>query len=220
MVWSRGANSKLQTPNSELSVADCAISQPVDLHISVGNLRHLPWRLLVAFDAPAHRLINRAVDSIHFLNLAVTGLTRDTRAQMRHVCEVRIRRSRQTVNTMPRRFGVIVGVLENLLHFGTVSFHGAMAERTFLHAGNEHARSAAMVVLVAESAFQPQSSGAFLSGVFLVAVSDRLHGRARLAECDGIAQRGDNNQHDDDGDDKLSPAQGCFPSSLKVSQMN
>lgn len=196
-------------------MTDRAISQSVDLHVGVWNLRHLSWRFLVTFDAPAHRLIDRAVDAIHLLNLAMTGLTRHARPQMRHVREVSVRRSRQSENALPRRFGVFVGVLENLLHFGAVGFHGAMTERAALHAGNEHTRGAALGVIVAEITFQPQPARAFLSGVLFMTVGNRLHRRARFAESAGIAQHHDHSQHDDDGNDKLSPAQGCLLSSLR-----
>ena len=159
-----------------------AISQPVDLHAGVWNLSHLSWRLLMTFDAPAHRLIDRAVDAIHLLNLAMAGLTCNARTQMRHVREVGVSRSRQTENAMPLRFGVFVGVLENLLHFGAVGFYRAMAERAPLHAGNEHARGATLAIFVAEIALDALPSGAFLSGMLPVTVGNGLHRRTRFAE--------------------------------------
>ncbi len=180
------------------------ILKPVDLHFSAWDLRHLPWYLLVAPDAPAHRLIDHARDPVHLFDLAVAGLAGDLSAQMRQVIEIDIGRSGQAVDPLPRRFGALVSVLEHLLHFGAIGFHRAMAKSAFLHTRNEHIRRLAVAILVAEIAFDLA-----LASVNPVAVLNRLHRSVGLAVSGEIKECTTGYEHYEDGDDELDAAQDC-----------
>ena len=170
-------------------MTDGTIREPIDDHICVRHANHLIRRLLVTTEAPAHRRLDEARDAIHLFNRAVTGLTRDLRGQMRDVREISVGGNRQAVDALPRRFGAGLGMLENLLHFGTIGFDPPMAKRALLRARDQHMRSLSVAVLMTESALQ------LLLDVDSMTVGDRLLGRVWCAARPRIEHG--SNQRDD-----------------------
>lgn len=201
-------------------MTNCAIREPVNLYIGAGNLRHLIGCLFVAFQTPAHGLIDHARDAIHLLNWAVTGLTRHARPQMRHVREIDIGRGWHSINALPRRLTAFVSVLEQLLHLRAVGLYPAMADGAGLHARNEHVRSPAPIIIVTELALQRLFELPARPRVNPVTVIDRLHGRARPAEDGGVEGHTQRHEQNDDSDDELSPLQGLPHPLLVINKLD
>jgi hypothetical protein len=155
--------------------------------------------MLVALQAPAHRLIDDASNSVHVLHVPVACLARNARVDVRNVIEENAGRARESVNAFPFGFCLRLRVFQYLLNLRIVAFDFLVTQRTLFGAGDQHVRRSSFTVLVTKLTLD-----LVLSNMNPVTIFNRLHWR-----IDRASRSGENNRchnRDDDYSSQNEPS--------------
>ena len=132
----------------------------------------------MAVDAPAHRLIHNATDSMHLADLAMTSLAFETRSNVRLVRVIRISPRLQPIYSTPGRLLLLLSECRQLLNFRTVSLLRLVTTHAGINIRNSRVRGL-VDILVTKRAFELRA--VLFSYVLPVIEFDWLLRRLRLA---------------------------------------